>query len=299
VHCFTWSDMTEDHLARQSEQRRHRRAYIHRVSVRYELAPGRFIVSDALEMSLEGLFISASKPLPVGRLFEIEIRVMGEPLPLAAVGRVVWARNGEESDGKPTGMGVRLIDLDDASRALIGRLVAGRQETLHGLGPHAFTAPPVAVRARGESEWPKLYPRGSHAAPSSPAVQELRATQPSIPFELVTRKVPSAAARTPGRSSDGTRLLAAAALLALVAFGPRDSAGAASRRRPSLLSASPAVVGLPPAAVAPNLPIEGGGPAPSARPAPAPAPALAPAPIAAPPSADPGTREARREPQRP
>ena len=285
---------TQDHLVGHSEHRRHRRAHIHRVSVRYELSPNRFIVSDALEMSVEGLFISASRPLPVGRLFEIEIRVLGEPLPIAAVGRVVWTREVDDGEEKPTGMGVRLIDLDDLSRDLIGRLVAGRRETLHGLGPYAFAsaAPPVARQAGADGEWPKLYPRLSLPVSESPHPRAGRATEPSIPFDLVTRRVaPSAAARASGRSRDGTRLLAVAALLGLVAFGPRDSAGAATRHRPALVSASPtAPVGLPPVAVAAasQSPAEMSAPAPTARPSPS-----------ARPSTDPGAEEARRDARRP
>src|SRR5580658_9113366 len=189
--------------SRWSEVRGDRRAHIPRVSVRYEAGPGRFVVGDALEMSEGGIFILATKPVRPKSLIEIEIRVLGEPSPILAIGRVVWTREVDEGEGRPTGMGVKLVDMDDAARALIARLVAVRQPTMHGIG-----APPVLP---------------AYAAPVI-----VRPPEPSIPFCLVTRKAPPVS-RVPLRARDVfARPLVAAILLAFVILGPRDSRVAAT-----------------------------------------------------------------------
>jgi uncharacterized protein (TIGR02266 family) len=184
--------------------RRDRRAHIPRVSVKYEVAPGRFAVGEALEMSEGGLFILATRPVRPTSLIELEIRVLGEPTPIHAIARVVWTREVDEGGGRPAGMGVKLIDLEDAARGLIARLVAVRQPTMHGIG-----APPILP---------------AYAAPVV-----VRAMDPSIPFLLTTRKAPPVT-RIPLRARDvAFRLLVAAALVAFAILGPRDSRGAATR----------------------------------------------------------------------
>jgi uncharacterized protein (TIGR02266 family) len=152
---------------RQKEARRDRRAHIPHVSVTYEAEPGRLVVGDALEMSQGGVFIRAPKPVAARSLIEIEVRVLGEPSPISAIGRVIWTREVDEGEGRPSGMGVRFIDMDDAARAVIAQLVAVRQPTMYGIG----------------------------ATPALPAQADpvaVRPMQASIPFCLVTRKGPPA-----------------------------------------------------------------------------------------------------------
>jgi hypothetical protein len=237
--------LTQCLLLEPDDKRKHRRAHIQRVSVRYELAPDQFIVGDVVEMSVEGMFIQASRPLPVGRLFTLEIRVLGEPLPLDAVGRVIWRR--ETSDAseageteprakRPSGFGVKLVDLDEAGQELLGRLVVVRQQTMDGIGPAS----------------PKRLPTRA-PEPSSPfaLARPHRATEPSIPFPLVTPlRVPEAsvpflllAAREPGPSRPAVRaartaraesrggarrVIAGVVFFGLVTLLPQDGAGGAA-----------------------------------------------------------------------
>ena len=90
------------------------------MSVGYEAQPGRLVFGDALEMSEGGMFVCAPKPLPARSLLEVEIRVLGEPSPIFAIGRVIWTREVDAGQGRPSGMGVKLIDLEDEARAVIG-----------------------------------------------------------------------------------------------------------------------------------------------------------------------------------
>jgi hypothetical protein len=99
-------------------------------------------------------------------------------------------------------MGVKLIDLEDDARALIARLVAVRQPTMHGIGEATYD--PTADPA--------------HAAPIV-----VRPMEASIPFHLVTRKA-LPVSHVPSRARVVVaRVLAAAVLLGFVILGPRDS----------------------------------------------------------------------------
>jgi hypothetical protein len=188
--------------SRRVDARRDRRVRVPGVSVRYEVEPGRVVSGDALEMSEHGMFIHAPKPVRARSLLEVEIRVLGEPSPIVAIGRVVLTREVDEGQGRPSGMGVKLIDLEDDARALIAQLVAVRQPTMYGIGDpsHDPTADP---------------------AYAAPAV--VRPMQASIPFHLVTRKA-LPVSRVPLRARVVVaRVLVAAVLLGFVILGPRDS----------------------------------------------------------------------------
>jgi hypothetical protein len=245
LQSFVDPMVTPNLLQEPQDKRKHRRAHIQRVSVRYELAPDHFILGDVLEMSVEGMFVHASKPLPVGRLFTLEIRVLGEALPIDAVGRVMWRREAsetEKTENHPSGFGVKLVDLDEAASALLGRLVAVRQQTMSGIG----------------SESPNcLPPRASEVSVPFNLVRPPRATEPSIPFPLVTPlhvpRAPEASVPFPlliarqrgtsrpapraGRSAQARsrgsarRLVAAVAFFGLVVLLPQDGAGAPGRDR--------------------------------------------------------------------
>jgi type IV pilus assembly protein PilZ len=92
--------------------------------VRCESATGRKLVSRWLDLGSGGLFVETDEPPTAGTLLTLEIEIPGERAAASAAGRVTWVREGQSSDGKPPGMGVAFIDVDDAVRASIGRFVA-------------------------------------------------------------------------------------------------------------------------------------------------------------------------------
>ena len=80
--------------------------------------------ADALYLGERGLFICTKEPLAVGGRFPLTIQLVGEGVWRSAVARVVSAREAGTNDAPP-GMGVTLIDVEDAVMAAIERLVAG------------------------------------------------------------------------------------------------------------------------------------------------------------------------------
>jgi uncharacterized protein (TIGR02266 family) len=145
------------------ESREDHRAIISRVSVRYERAVGQFVVGDARDLSAGGIFVKASKPLPSGAVAELEIRIAGEARPLYAVARVVWSRAVHAGEDRPTGMGMKFLDLDGRAEGVIRCLVTGRDPTLPGIGsarPPALFVPRIVGGTRAsEASAPLLLVR--------------------------------------------------------------------------------------------------------------------------------------------
>jgi uncharacterized protein (TIGR02266 family) len=112
------------------DTRKDRRAKIVSLNVRYKSATvDEFIDNHSHDVSKGGLFIKTSSPFPPGTLLKFEIRIAGDKAVIAGVGRVVWKRETSQAGPEvPAGMGVKFIKIDDASRAVIDKLVESRGE---------------------------------------------------------------------------------------------------------------------------------------------------------------------------
>src|SRR5580704_17004033 len=132
------------------ERRSAGRARVSGVQVTYESATGDPVNAIGVDLSRGGLFVQTTKPLAVGKRIALEIRVVGEhdtQEPWAALGRVVWTREKDEDEQRPQGMGIRLIDADDAVLDEIDRLVQTRERTEPAVGDTADATPAVAAVA--------------------------------------------------------------------------------------------------------------------------------------------------------
>ncbi|MEO8799800.1 MAG: TIGR02266 family protein [Polyangiaceae bacterium] len=133
------------------DTRKDPRAKIVSLNVRYKSATvDEFIDNHASDVSKGGIFIKTSTPFPQGTLLKFEIRLAGDQSVIAGVGRVVWKR--EPAIAKPespAGMGVKFIKLDDASRAVIDKLVATREDA-----GHAYSSELEGEHAKGETKAP-------------------------------------------------------------------------------------------------------------------------------------------------
>jgi uncharacterized protein (TIGR02266 family) len=167
--AMTESIKREDGRISCSEQRNHARVQLPRVSARYAANEAETVVAVVHDIGVGGMFLRAARPLPPGSRIDFEIRVEGEGGPMGAVGRVMWTREEARTDGAPTGMGVRFVQLDREACDVIGRLVVIRQQTMHGIGPEdTALALPSAL--------------------AGPAVPPMRAPEESAPLHLVHRK---------------------------------------------------------------------------------------------------------------
>jgi uncharacterized protein (TIGR02266 family) len=210
------------------ERRSARRVRLSGVRVTYESASGERVEADALDLGGGGVFVRTASPLAVGKRIALEIQVIGERDPWAAIGRVVWTRARGEGEKAPPGMGVKLIDADDAVIAAIARLVDTRERTEPGVGkpPSLPDAAPVAaagpepertLKGVGASEEAipatGAAPPG-HLQPSTPREASVP-REPSVAIDLVSRK--PAPPRAPADKGGGAGRWIVMVLLLVVA----------------------------------------------------------------------------------
>ncbi len=279
------------------ELRNTRRARLPGVRVTIEGATGERHQADVADLSKEGLFIISATPLAVGKRLSLEIHAIGEAASWPALGRVVWTRETSEGDDRPPGMGVKIIDIDDAAAAAVDRLLErertepglggtdkaepGREKTMLGVGVSSdppMTAAPILVpapvreatllgvgtKAAAEEREPSLaidlVAKRSSSAPPDPAPVRAR--------EQVTTEPPKRGRRSKGR---GFLPLALLAGCAIGAYAARD--------RLLTMWQQASSQGAPVAAPAPSQPPV---PAPTASPAPTPTAIAPPMPDAGP-----------------
>lgn len=103
------------------------RAKVLSMTVRYRSATlNEFIEHHSYDVSRGGVFITTPSPFPPGTLLKFEVKIADDQRVMQGVGRVVWKRDVPNGKTEPAGMGIKFIKLDDASRAVIERLVASR-----------------------------------------------------------------------------------------------------------------------------------------------------------------------------
>jgi uncharacterized protein (TIGR02266 family) len=93
-----------------------------RITLKFQHRDG-FINEYAANVSLKGMFITAWVPEPCGSVFLFEVQVADRQRLIHGVGEVVWIREAEESPERPSGMGIRFLKLDEASREVIDGMV--------------------------------------------------------------------------------------------------------------------------------------------------------------------------------
>src|SRR6187551_2600266 len=124
--------------------RKDRRTKVLSMTVRYRSATlGEFIEHHSYDVSRGGMFIKTPSPFPPGTLLKFEVKIADEQRVMQGVGRVVWKRDQDgDSSNDPAGMGIKFIKIDDASRAVIDKLVEGRAPGQEGAFEHLPDAKP-------------------------------------------------------------------------------------------------------------------------------------------------------------
>lgn len=143
--------------------RKDRRTKVLSMTVRYRSATlGEFIEHHSYDVSRGGMFIKTPSPFPPGTLLKFEVKIAEDQRVMQGVGRVVWKRDldGNTPDD-PAGMGIKFIKIDDASRAVIDKLVEGRPAGQEGAFEHLPDAKP------------RMFPSTpAQAAPEDPTVMK-------------------------------------------------------------------------------------------------------------------------------
>ena len=112
-------------------------------------------------ISMGGMFIESDSPKDPGEDFKFEFRLADGYRLIQGRGQVVWKRDVAEGPDAPAGMGIRFLEIDEASRQLIGRMVEEYERS--GGRPVDYlpddNGEPIAVRApevaaaEGQSPW--------------------------------------------------------------------------------------------------------------------------------------------------
>ncbi len=175
------------------DTRKDKRAQDTSIVVRYKSATvDEFIEHHAHDVSRGGIFVKTTTPFGPGTLLKFELRISDDKPLIAGVGRVVWKRDpAQVGEGRPSGMGVKFIKIDEPSRLLIDEVVnkapgAGasftngesRKEPAHAPSPPSVvtSAPPIAALGRTPSAGAPVLP--TPAVPAVPAAEAKRVPPP-------------------------------------------------------------------------------------------------------------------------
>jgi molecular chaperone DnaK len=144
-----------------------------------------FVERFATNLSRGGVFIRTRSPKPPGTQVAFELKLASGETVVKGLGTVLWSRQEDPHSNPPVapGMGVQFTDLDDASRAIIERVMERRES--RGVAPGVASAAPMA-------------PRLERTPPSTRAPTPVipRASEP--PEELLLAQTPGPSPSSPG-----------------------------------------------------------------------------------------------------
>ncbi len=156
----------------------------------------RFAEEYATNLSPGGMFIRSKAPQPVGSLVKFEVQIAGGIRVMKGMATVRWIRQAGDPEGAP-GMGVQFDKLDDATRALVDRMLAaaGKSESSSSddegaaadLQAHAAALEAELLASHGA---PRADPRGA-----LPSIAPLPALAPLPPVAPSIKPEPNGAAR--------------------------------------------------------------------------------------------------------
>ena len=158
-----------------------------KISLKFKEFRG-FITEYSQNLSMGGMFIRTTSPKPIGTIFDFELSLTDDFKLVQGIGEVLWVRETDDGPERPSGMGVRFLDLSSESRRLIQRIV--EEQVAHGgtpfeLEPPGFPPPPL--RTTPPLQAPRANPQSTLFHPTAAPV----APAPPLPSR------PAAAARAP------------------------------------------------------------------------------------------------------
>jgi len=146
-----------------------------------------FVDRFATNLSRGGVFIRTRTPKPPGTSVAFELKLATGETVVKGLGTVLWSRQEDPHSNPPVapGMGVQFTELDDASRALIERVVERREQ--RGVAPGVAQPAPFAPRPEGTptpTRAPTPVIPAAASAPGSPTFTPIaghRSPPPAVP----------------------------------------------------------------------------------------------------------------------
>lgn len=231
------------------DTRKDKRATLDSLVVRYKSATvDEFIENHSHDVSAGGLFVQTESPFTAGTLLKFEIRIGNEQSVIVGVGRVVWKRDTASPDGRPSGMGVKFIKIDDPSKALIRSLVEKNEgagsEYQAGMGaPAAASVAPTAAVPVTKPASQSNLPAAKADLPAAAAPLTASPSKPAAPAPAAAAAKPAApapAARSTFASRKSTMLGIGAVNAEAIAAAAAEKAAEPAKKpeRPQGLSFS-------------------------------------------------------------
>lgn len=127
-------------------------------------------------VSLDGLYILASNPRPVGTKVGFEIHIQREVQPIKGFGEIRWIRVRDEGPGRPAGMGILIqMMIGDAGERILREAIAGALKASAVTGapvpaPALNMDSPKAKEALAKSRKPAAKPKEAPAGPAAARV---------------------------------------------------------------------------------------------------------------------------------
>jgi len=224
-----------------------------------EVAGGARLEADVLDVGRGGLFIRTATPLPIGKRLSLEVGAVSGFAGWSALGRVVWTRETGALHAPP-GMGITLIDVDDAVLAEVDRLVASRGQKapdVHGMPTREVEIPRMVLDLASR---PESRVSRSTSRPTTDLVS--RRPTPQLEDDRTSFAEPPTSEAVPRRYRVGWFLLLLAVAAAAVLYVERrnvpwlqalvDEAPATSAAPAQAASAVPGVPAGPSATTTPT-----------------------------------------------
>lgn len=112
------------------ERRKHPRVEIQPGMLRVSLhSLAEFLDQFALNISTGGMFIACPRPFPIGTRLRFRFDLGPEDPPFSGECEVRWVR---DAGNGPKGIGVAFLDLDEAGRELVRRIVETQRQEIRG-----------------------------------------------------------------------------------------------------------------------------------------------------------------------
>lgn len=110
----------------RSDRRKNLRKQLLVLKIKGEDAKGVFF-GYAKTLSRGGMFITTITPKQTGEQFKISFTMTGDPVQIECVCEVVWAREYDPKLKQEPGMGIKFLNLDEATTKRIARWVENNQ----------------------------------------------------------------------------------------------------------------------------------------------------------------------------
>lgn len=95
------------------------------IEVRYRTAQ-EFLSAYSLNISGGGIFVRTPDPLPLNRVVRLRFMLPGISHRFEVNGMVVWSNPGSSRSSLPSGMGIKLMDLDPRSKQILAEFIKAK-----------------------------------------------------------------------------------------------------------------------------------------------------------------------------